>query len=164
METSNHSMTREQHVDHHHHYRNLLWMTFLSFAVMYILMYAMVDVWANVLPNINQFYMAGLMTGAMVIIELLIMRKMYPNKKANAILFAITILASVVFYVNIRNQSFVGDKQFLKSMIPHHAAAILMVEKTKLQNPEIKALGDSIIATQQREIKFMKRKLKELEE
>ena len=43
------------------HYLRLLLMTVLSFIAMYILMYAMVDKFANVFPNFNQFYMAGLM-------------------------------------------------------------------------------------------------------
>lgn len=146
-----------------HHYRKLIVMVVLSFAAMYLLMYAMVDAWKNVIPNINQFYMAGLMAGAMVVIELLVMYKMYPNKKLNAALIGIAVLATIGFYAGIRQQSFVGDEQFLKSMIPHHAAAILMVEKTLLNDSEIKALGDSIISAQQREIDFMKRKLEELQ-
>lgn len=174
METTKHSEAHHDHSNHKgpgdhthhkgHHYRKLLWMTLISFGAMYLLMYSMVDRWANVIPNINQFYMAGLMTGSMIIIELAVMGKMYPNKKLNAALFAISIVLTIGFYVGIRQQSFVGDKQFLKSMIPHHAAAILMVEKTTLQDPELKALGDSIISAQQKEIDFMKRKLKELQE
>jgi hypothetical protein len=39
----------------------------LSFISMYVLMYAMVDRFANVYPNFNQFYMAGLMTAPMVL-------------------------------------------------------------------------------------------------
>ncbi len=53
---------------HSHAYARLAAMTVLSFISMYILMYAMVDQLANVYPNINQFYMAGLMTAPMVII------------------------------------------------------------------------------------------------
>lgn len=48
-------------------------------------------------------------------------------------------------------------------MIPHHGAAILMVEKTSLNDPEIKKLAQNIISTQQAEITQMKAKLKELE-
>ena len=44
------------------HYKKLLVMAGLSFMSMYVLMYAMVNTFANVVPNINQFYMAGLMT------------------------------------------------------------------------------------------------------
>jgi len=53
-----------------HHYRRLLVMMILSFMAMYILMYAMVDRLANVYPSFNQLYMAGLMTAAMLGIEL----------------------------------------------------------------------------------------------
>ena len=38
----------------------------LSFVAMYALMYAMVDQWANVYNNVNQFYMAGLMAAPML--------------------------------------------------------------------------------------------------
>jgi uncharacterized protein (DUF305 family) len=34
----------------------------------------------------------------------------------------------------------VGDKQFLRSMIPHHAGAILMCEKASIKDAEIRAL------------------------
>ena len=61
-------------------------MTVLSFMSMYILMYAMVDVFANVFPNFNQFYMAGLMASPMVLIEIFLMSAMYPNKKWNTLI------------------------------------------------------------------------------
>jgi hypothetical protein len=44
------------------HYVQLAIMTALSFISMYVLMYAMVNRFANVYSNLNQFYMAGLMT------------------------------------------------------------------------------------------------------
>jgi hypothetical protein len=44
------------------HYVRLAIMTALSFISMYVLMYAMVNRFANVYNNLNQFYMAGLMT------------------------------------------------------------------------------------------------------
>ncbi|MBD4094069.1 DUF305 domain-containing protein, partial [Xanthomonas citri pv. citri] len=50
----------------------------LSFVAMYALMYAMVDQWANVYNNVNQFYMAGLMAAPMLLIELWLMSSMYP--------------------------------------------------------------------------------------
>lgn len=145
------------------HYKKLLIMTILSFISMYILMYAMVDRVDNVVPNINQFYMAGLMASPMVIIELSLMGAMYMNKKLNSILIAISGIAMVIFYMSIRQQSAVSDKQFLKSMIPHHAGAILMSEKANISDPEIRELQRNIISSQESEIKLMKAKLKELE-
>lgn len=144
-------------------YKKLGLMILLSFAAMYILMYSMVDSFPNVIPNVNQFYMAGLMTMPMLILELLIMRGMYMNKKLNTILMAVGFIALVGFFLCIRQQAGVGDRQFLKSMIPHHAAAILMVEKGSLTDPEVKKLGEGIIAAQQAEISQMKAKLKQLD-
>ena len=144
-------------------YKKLVIMLVLSFAAMYILMYAMVDKFANVIPNINQFYMAGLMTMPMLLLELIIMRGMYKNKKLNAALIALGVIGLVVFFLCIHQQAGVKDKQFLRSMIPHHAAAILMVEKAALTDPEIKELANNIISSQQAEIQQMKNKLKELE-
>ena len=76
---------KHQHSEHkkpsYNHYRHLMIMTILSFIAMYVLMYAMVDVFSNAIPNANQFYMAGLMSMPMVIIELAVMRGMYKNKK-----------------------------------------------------------------------------------
>jgi uncharacterized protein (DUF305 family) len=145
------------------HYKKLLIMAGLSFISMFVLMFAMVNTFANVIPNINQFYMAGLMTAPMIVIEMALMGSMYPNKKLNTIIIAISSVFLIAFFVFIRQQSAVSDRQFLKSMIPHHASAILMCEKANLQDPEIKELCDSIISGQQEEIDQMKAKLKELE-
>jgi len=146
------------------HYKKLLVMAGLSFMSMYVLMYAMVNTFANVVPNINQFYMAGLMTAPMIIIEIGLMGSMYMDKKLNTIIVTISSILLIAFFVFIRQQSAISDKQFLKSMIPHHASAILMCEKANLQDPEIKELCKSIISGQQGEIDQMKAKLKELGE
>lgn len=158
-----------KHEEHQHPkpnammYKKLAIMIVLSFVAMYILMYAMVDKFANVVPNINQFYMAGLMTMPMLILELAIMGSMYMKKKFNIALIATGFIGMIVFFFCIHQQAGVRDKQFLKSMIPHHAAAVLMVEKASLTDPEIKELAKNIITSQQQEIQQMKDKLKELE-
>ena len=156
---------KKMHAEHAHsnHYKKLLIMVVLSFVAMYMLMYSMVDRWANVIPNINQLYMAALMTAAMVIIELAVMGGMYSNKKVNVGVMVISILVLAGSYFGIREQAAVSDKEFLKSMIPHHAAAVLMVEKAPSTDPEIKDLQTKIIETQQIEIEQMKAKLAELE-
>ena len=141
---------------HKQAYLKLLYMALLSFASMYILMYAMVNQFANVYPNINQFYMAGLMTMPMVLIEMIVMSSMYMDKNRNKLIIILSFIAVVVFFLLIRYQSAVSDKQFLKSMIPHHAAAILMCQETKIKDPEIKALCSNIISSQQQEIDQMK--------
>lgn len=144
-------------------YKKLGFMLLLSFVAMYILMYAMVDKLANVIPNVNQFYMAALMTMPMLILELAIMGSMYMKKKVNAVLISAGVAGMFIFFFCIHQQAGVSDKQFLKSMIPHHAAAVLMVEKANLEDPEIKQLANNIITSQQKEIEQMKAKIKELE-
>jgi uncharacterized protein (DUF305 family) len=134
-------------------------MTVLSFGAMYALMYAMVDSISNVYPNFNQIYMAGLMTAAMVLIELGVMRSMYKNRKRNVWIAAVSLVALSGCFFFIRRQTAISDKQFLKSMIPHHASAILMCNQSPIQDPEIKSLCASIISSQQSEIDLMKRKL-----
>ena len=143
------------------HYGRLLAMLGLSFACMYALMYAMVDRFANVVPNINQFYMAALMTAPMAILELALMGAMYQDKRKNAVIFVLAGLVLVGSWFGIRAQAGVGDRQFLKSMIPHHAGAILMCEKNHLRNPELKQLCHNIVASQRAEVEQMKALLEE---
>jgi transcriptional regulator of nitric oxide reductase len=138
------------------HYWQLLIMAILSFIAMYVLMYAMVDVAANAHPNWNQFYMAGLMTAAMVVIEIALMRAMYHNKKLNMLIAAASIVMLISFWLFIREQTAIGDRQFLNSMIPHHAAAILMCERASIRDAEIKQLCQNILSSQQAEIDQMK--------
>ena len=137
-------------------YLKLLYMAILSFISMYILMYAMVNKFDNVIPNINQFYMAGLMTMPMVLIEMLVMSAMYMDKNKNKLIILLSLSGLVIFFLLIRFQGAVSEKQFLKSMIPHHASAILMCEKTKINDPEIKVLCTNIVSGQQQEIAQMK--------
>jgi hypothetical protein len=141
------------------HYHHLGLMALLSFLAMYGLMYAMVDRFSNVLPNLNQLYMAGLMTAPMVIIELVVMRAMYPDKRANIAILGASAVALVAFWLAIRAQTGISDRQFLKSMIPHHAGAILMCRETEFRDPELERLCRTIRSSQQREIDFMKAKL-----
>lgn len=146
------------------HYRHLAIMAVLSFISMYILMYSMVNTISNVYNNFNQFYMAGLMTAPMVLIELIVMKAMFQNKRLNLLIIAVSIAALLGFFLLIRQQTAVGDKQFLRSMIPHHSGAILMCEQSAIQDPEIQTLCEQIIQSQQEEINQMEAILERLEE
>lgn len=150
-------------MNHKNNYRNLLIMIVLSFISMYILMYAMVNVLGNVYNNWNQVYMAALMTAPMVVIEILVMGAMYPNKKRNTLLISAAVIAGLAFFAFIRQQTLIEEKQFLRSMIPHHAGAILMCEQASLTDPEIQQLCQAIIANQQVEIDQMRSLLAELD-
>lgn len=144
-------------------YVNLAIMAVLSFISMFVFMYMMVDSFANVYPNLNQVYMAGLMTAPMIVIEIFVMWSMYHNKKTNLIIAGVSIVLLVLFAVFIRKQTAISDKEFLKSMIPHHGGAVLMCSEAPIEDAEIKKLCDGIMSSQQTEIDWMKKKLDELE-
>jgi hypothetical protein len=145
------------------HYRHLAMMAALSFAAMYILMYAMVDTFGHVFMNINQFYMAGLMAAPMVLIELVVMRGMYHDKRLNALIAGGSVVVGVLMFVFIRQQTAVADNQFLRSMIPHHSGAILMCQNASLQDAEIRELCKAIVSSQQQEIDQMTAMLRRLQ-
>jgi uncharacterized protein (DUF305 family) len=66
-----------------------------------------------------------------------------------------------IFWTLIRQQAAIGDRQFLRSMIPHHAGAVLMCEQAELQDPQILQLCKGIVSSQQAEIAQMKSLLQE---
>ena len=143
-------------------YGRLGLMVLLSFVAMYVLMYAMVDRFANVFNSINQAYMAALMAAPMLVIELALMGSMYPNKKLNAALMVAGVAALALLWMLIRVQGAVGDWQFLRSMIPHHAGAILMCQEASLADPGVADLCRRIVRNQEEEIAEMKERLGKL--
>jgi hypothetical protein len=144
-------------------YLNLALMAAIHFVIMFIIMYVMVDIFDHVYLNINKVYMALLMTAPMVILEILMMKSMYKKKRFNfSILFA-SVVISITLFLFIREQTAVGNVQFLRSMIPHHSSAILMCDEAGITDPEIKVLCDSIKAAQIREIDQMQSILKKYE-
>ena len=92
----------------------------------------------------------------MVIIEILLMRGMYHSDRTNVAIIATSLVALTMFWVLIRQQTAIGDNQFLRSMIPHHAGAILMCDNAAIEGADIKKLCGAIIQSQQAEIAQMK--------
>ena len=129
----------------------------LSLLVMYLAMFAMIWSWGEFIQNVNFFYMALVMWAPMGAIMLATMGGMYRNRKLNAVLYVAFAALFVLSLLGIRQQSLVGDDQFLRSMIPHHSGAILMCEEAKLADPEIRQLCGEIIRAQKEEIAQMKR-------
>ena len=134
-------------------------MAVLSFLAMYLLMYSMVDRSSSVYMNVNQVFMAALMTAPMVTIELIVMRMMYQDARLNRLLIGGAVMVGIAMFIFIRQQIAVGDSQFLRSMIPHHSSAILMCQKASITDPEIRDLCKGIISSQSQEIDQMTRLL-----
>ena len=144
------------------HYPQLAIMAVLSFVAMYILMYSMVNTIGDVYNNVNQIYMAGLMAAPMMVIELVVMRAMYHNAKLNRLIAGASVIVGTLLFVFIRQQAAVGDRQFIRSMIPHHSSAILMCEQASLQDAEIVKVCEAIVSSQQQEIDQMNAILRRL--
>ena len=137
------------------HYRTLALMAAIHFVAMYVLMYAMVDSVRQVVPNSNNLYMAGLMTSPMLLMEVVLMRSMYPDRRKNAVVIGAGLILLISAFAAIRSQALVGDVQFLKSMIPHHSGAILMCREGLLSDPRVQNLCRAIVDSQKREIEEM---------
>jgi Domain of unknown function (DUF305) len=136
-------------------YLRMAAMITVSLVWMYAAMFAMVYSLGDAYQNLNFLYMAGLMAGAMIPLELIFMRTMYPDVRLNVASIAVAIFILVGSLVAIRAQIAVGDEQFVRSMIPHHSGAILMCRQAQLQDAQIKDLCGRILASQQREIEEM---------
>lgn len=141
-----------------HHYRMLALNLGLSLVIMYVAMFAMIWSGSAFVQNVNFFYMALVMWAPMAIIMLLTMRSMYRNTRLNRILYLAFTMIAVVSFLAIRDQSLVGNRQFLRSMIPHHSGAIVMCERAAITDPAIRELcfgPQGIVTTQKREIDQM---------
>ena len=77
------------------------------------------------------------------------MGAMYRDTRRNGIIILVSVLAGAAFFAAIRQQAAVSDRQFLRSMIPHHSGAILMCRESTIVDNELRALCDTIIASQQ---------------
>jgi hypothetical protein len=141
---------------HHMPYVHFGAMLALSSVIMFGFMYAMVDRLANVYPNLNQAYMAGLMVAPMAVLELLLMGAVYPDKNLNRVIAGASLVVLLGCWIGIRQQTAISDKSFLRSMIPHHAGAILMCNQAPITDPQIRKLCAGIVKSQQAEIEEMK--------
>lgn len=127
----------------------------VSLGTMWVLSMSMVRSIDHFYFNLSNFWMALLMVAAMGIIMTLGMWSMFKNRKANiAMLAGFAVLFGAVFALG-RTETFVGNEEFLRSMIPHHSRALLVCQESDITDPEIKELCNSIVKSQQEEINQM---------
>lgn len=127
----------------------------VSLGLMWVLSMSMIRTIDHFYFNLSNFWMALLMVSAMAIVMVVGMWSMFANRKANiAMLVGFAVLFAGVFALG-RTETFVGDEQFLKSMIPHHSRAILVCQESTITDPEIVELCDQIVQSQQEEISQM---------
>ena len=130
-------------------------MMVLSFVVMYAAMFTMIDGWGDFRNNLNMFYMTLTMWAPMGIVMLLAMWGMYKRTKVNIVTLVVLAALMVGSFAATRTQTFIDDRQFIDSMIPHHSGAILMCREASLTDPELISLCEDIEDAQRQEIEQM---------
>lgn len=131
----------------------------ISLIIMYFVMFTMIWSLGDFFNNLNMFYMALMMAMPMGILMLLMMGTMYSDKRFNLLLYGFFALVFILAFWAMRTQAVVGDRQFVRAMIPHHSGAILMCNRASIQDAELRDLcfsPEGIIASQMREIAQMK--------
>ena len=145
-----------EHTTKHGHYRKLPVMLFLSLCIMYLVMFLNVDSAQHIYLSTTRLYMSLLMVAPMALLMLIMMPMMYPDKKINLIIYTASVTVFVLSLLLLRTQTPIGDRQYMKAMIPHHSSAVLTSKHANLQDPEVKELAEKIIRSQEEEIAQMK--------
>lgn len=145
-------------------YKKFSFMMIISFFIMYTVMFLNMDRINTYHTSATRIYMAILMVAPMAVVMMAMMGKMYPNKKLNtAIIISGVVLFGIVL-AGLRTQTPISDVQYMKAMIPHHSSAIMTSKHANIQDPEVRELADSIIASQEREITQMEAILRRMNE
>ena len=139
-------------------YTSLMYMFTISVIIGYFTMPIIISNKSYITWNLNKFYSALLMGWLMTLAELFMYREHTDSGTFN-ILTIILIGCSIYTIFLIKNQDYIKEKQFYKSMIEHHGMAIAMSEqlmgKPEISDQAIK-LAHNIIKSQKQEIELMK--------
>lgn len=131
-------------------------MLVISFIIMYAVMFLNVDDASHIYLSTTRTYMSLLMVSSMAVVMMLMMGKMYPDKKINTGIIIGGIAVFGLVLAGLRTQTPIGDVQYMKAMIPHHSSAIMVSKHANIRDPEVKKLSEGIIASQEKEIAEMK--------
>lgn len=118
-----------------HHYTMLGLNLVVSTIIMYLVMFTMNCSFGDFFNNLNMFYMALMMATPMGIRMLLMMRTMYPNDRLNVLLPAVFVLPFIVALLDVRVQGLIGERQFVRSMIPHHSLSSHVLSHSRTLRP-----------------------------
>lgn len=133
-----------------------------SFIVMYGVMFLNVDEASHIYLSTTRTYMALLMVLPMAVLMIVMMGSMYPNKALNGAIILVSIVLFGIILAGLRTQTPIGDKQYMKAMIPHHSSAIMTSRNANITDPEVKKLSEQIIRSQEEEIATMKKILERM--
>src|SRR5690348_2342430 len=99
-------------------YKKFLIMLVISFFIMYTVMFLNIDNASHIYLSLTRFYMSLLMVTPMSLLMLVLMKKMYPNTRLNAFIIISSIAVFGLSLTFLRNQTLIGDKQYMRAMIP----------------------------------------------
>ncbi|WP_431879060.1 DUF305 domain-containing protein [Micromonospora marina] len=133
----------------------------ISLAVMFVLTLSQIRRWSDFFLNLSNFYMSVIMVAVMGVIMMGVMHQMFTDRRLNVVLYSVLGALFVAGFAAVRTEPFVGNENFLKSMIPHHSRAVLVCQESDITDPEIVALCDQIVKSQEEEITQMKRILRD---
>lgn len=134
--------------------------TVVMFGLMYINTYNIDHVfWSE-----TRFWMAFVMGAAMMVVMLLFMWSMYPNRAKNTLILGVAVLVFSVALWLVRSQTTVTDTEYMAAMIPHHSIAIMTSERAHIRDPRVRKLAHDIILAQRREIAQMRYLISEIDE
>lgn len=136
-------------------YRKFIVMMIISFLIMYTVMFLNMDSITHYHTSVTRIYMAILMVAPMAVVMMLMMKKMYPDKKVNTGIILTGIAIFILALAGLRTQTPIGDVQYMKAMIPHHSSAIMVSKHANIKDPEVKKLSEQIIQSQEKEIHEM---------
>lgn len=126
--------------------------TIMMFPLMYQLVYSADHATFSLTRLVSSVVMGCVMTAIMLVF----MWRMYAGPRTKlAILVGSIALGIIILAIN-RQQTLIGDIDFMKSMIPHHSIAINNARKADIRDPRVRKLADGIIRAQVREITEMK--------
>ena len=134
-----------------------------SVAAMFFLMYQLVYSADHATFSLNRLVSSLVMGCVMTLIMLGFMWGMLGRVGSKVAVLVGAIVVGIAILVVNRDQTLIGDEDFMKSMIPHHSIAINNARKSDIRDPRVQRLADEIIESQVREIAEMKWLLEDIE-
>ena len=120
----------------------------------------MTNNYSNITFSMGKFYISLIMALLMGLVEV-IMLDMHSGLISIQYYLGLGFALIIFLYV-YRNQMYIDDKEYLKEMIEHHSMALLTSEEIlqKTRSERVKKLAETIISTQEEEIKYMQQLIK----
>ena len=134
-----------------------------STIIMFPLMYQLVFEAGHATFSLTRLVSSLVMGCVMSVVMLAFMWKMYEGLGTKLIVLLVSIALGITTLVINREQTLIGDVDFMKSMIPHHSIAINNARKATIRDPRVRKLADGIIKAQVKEIAEMKMLVADLE-